>query len=144
MQTTKYQHTPGKKWSLYMMAALFGLAASNFGRYVNGLSYPTLQTMQKFEAVMGWPVSEQVQLIPPYWEWPLQDNGSGQKPGQPVDFRYGIMLSQVLREWGAANPRTVLSSEIRQHPAIPGRAGTKKRDPSPAEFRARSKPLGKK
>lgn len=103
-----------------MMASLFGLTGPVFGRYLNGLSYPTLQSMQKFEAVMGWPVSEQVQLIPPYWEWPNQDH---KEATEPTDLRYGMKLRQVAKEWSEANPRTVRSNEVRQHPAIPSRAG---------------------
>jgi hypothetical protein len=118
----KYQKTPPGKWSQQNIAALFGLSAPNFGRYLNGLSYPTLQSMQKFEVVMGWPVHEQVQLIPPYWEWPIQNNRAGK---EPTDWRYGMKLRQVVQEWAEANPRTVKSGEIRQHPAIPARAGVR-------------------
>lgn len=116
----KYDKTPPGKWSNSMLATLFGLTGPVYGRYLNGLSYPTLQTMQKFEAVMGWPVSEQVQLIPPFWEWPPQDTRTHI---EATDLRYGMKLRQVAREWGDANPRTVLSSDVRLHPAITPRAG---------------------
>lgn len=108
-----------------MLAALFGLSGPALGRYLNALSYPTVQSMQKFEAVMGWPVSEQVQLIPPYWEWPPQDRSASKsvKDIQPLDFRYSMVLRKVLREWAEANPRTELGNDIRQHPSIPARAG---------------------
>lgn len=107
-----------------MLAALFGLSAPAYGRYINALSYPTLQTMQKFEVVMGWPVAEQVQLIPPYWEWPEQDASRNKgRVIEPRDLRYSMVLRKVVREWAAANPRTELSSNIRQHPSIPARAG---------------------
>lgn len=107
-----------------MLAALFGLSGPALGRYLNALSYPTLQSMQKFEAVLGWPVSEQVQLIPPYWEWPTQDRTRNRaKDIQPRDLRYSMVLRKVVREWAAANPRTELGSDIRQHPSIPARAG---------------------
>lgn len=103
-----------------MMAALFGLKGPAYGRYLNGLSYPTLQTMQKFEAVLGWPVAEQVQLIPPFWEWPVQEHKA---ETQPTDLRYGMKLRQIVREWGEANPRTVLGGDVRLHPAISPRSG---------------------
>lgn len=107
-----------------MLAALFGLTGPAFGRYLNALSYPTLQTMQKFEVVLGWPVSEQVQLIPPYWEWPLQDRSRDKgRVVEPRDLRYSMVLRKVVREWAAANPRTGLSGDVRQHPSIPARAG---------------------
>jgi hypothetical protein len=110
-----------------MLAALFGLSGPVLGRYLNALSYPTIQSMQKFEVVLGWPVSEQVQLIPPYWEWPPQEHQLASKTAgrdtRPRDLRYSMMLRKVTREWAAANPRTGLSADIRQHPSIPARAG---------------------
>jgi hypothetical protein len=116
--------TPPGQWSQQMLAALFGLSAPAYGRYINALSYPTLQTMQKFEVVLGWPVAEQVQLIPPYWEWPVQDfTRNKTRDTQPRDLRYSMVLRKVVREWAAANPRTELGNEIRQHASIPARAG---------------------
>jgi transcriptional regulator with XRE-family HTH domain len=109
-----------------MLASLFGLSAPTLARYLNGQSYPTLQSIQKFEIVMGWPAAEQVLLIPPFWEWPIQNDGKGSPRGEATDFRYGMKLRQVIQEWAEANPRTVLGSEIRQHPAIPSRAGSKR------------------
>jgi transcriptional regulator with XRE-family HTH domain len=144
---SKYEKTPMGKWGLSMLAALFGLSAPTLGRYLNGMSYPTLQSIQKFEAVLGWPAAEQVQLIPPYWEWPRQNRASGKKPEEPTDYRYSMKLNQIIQEWAEANPRTVLSTEIRQHPNIPARAGTVKETPRPSllhEFQARNKPLGRR
>lgn len=109
-----------------MLASLFGLAGPVLGRYLNALSYPTIQSMQKFEVVLGWPVSEQVQLIPPYWEWPIQDRSASNNKSrttEPRDLRYSMVLRKVIREWAAANPRTELGNDIRQHPSIPARAG---------------------
>lgn len=126
---SKYEKTPAGKWSINMLSALFGLSGAGVGRYLNSLAYPTLQSMQKFEAVLGWPVSEQVQLIPPYWEWPVQNNSKGgPRRGEPTDLRYGMKLRQVIQEWTEANPRTEVGSRIRQHPAIPPRAGTPGQD----------------
>jgi transcriptional regulator with XRE-family HTH domain len=133
------EKTPPGKWSTNMFGMLFGITGSALARYLHGQSYPTLQTLQKFEAVLGWPVSEQVQLIPPHWDWPIQNGGPGAGRGEPTDYRYGMKLRQVLQEWGDANPRTVLSNEVRQHPAIPSRAGTPR-----GEFKARARPLAKK
>lgn len=108
-----------------MLASLFGLSGQALGRYLNAQSYPTLQTIQKFEIVLGWPAAEQVQLIPPYWEWPLQGGQVGTKRGEPRDLRYSMKLRQVVREWAEANPRPKdqLGNEVRQHPSIPARAG---------------------
>lgn len=95
-----------------------GTSAPNFGRYLNGLSYPTLQMMQKFEVVFGWPVTDQTPLIPYYWEWPLQKDRA---EIQPTDLRYGMKLRQVVDEWTEANPRVGLSVEVRMHPALKAR-----------------------
>lgn len=111
------------EWALTQLAALLGTNAPTIGRYVNGLSYPTLQMMQKFEYVFGWPISEQAELIPPYWDWPPQ---SGRGDVQATDMRYGYKLRKIMKEWGDANPRTVKSGEVRMHPrlkAVQGAAG---------------------
>jgi hypothetical protein len=135
------EKTPAGKWGINMFGMLFGLSGQALARYLNGQSYPTLQTIQKFDVVLGWPAAEQVQLIPPYWEWPIQNGGPGPgSRGEPTDYRYGMKLRQVLQEWGDANPRTVRSNEVRQHPNIPSRAGT----PRTEAFQAARKPLVKK
>jgi hypothetical protein len=133
--------TPAGKWSTNMLSILFGISMPQLSRYLHGQSYPTLQTLQKFEAVLGWPVSEQVQFIPPYWEWPVQNGGTGGGGrGEPTDYRYSMKLRQVIREWADANPRTVLSDEVRLHPNIPSRAGS----PRMESFQAARKPLVKR
>ena len=111
------------EWSTSLLATLFGISKSAMGRYINGQTYPTVQMIQKFEIVLGWPAAEQFELIPPYWTWPTQFNGNGSIQGEPTDMRYGMKLNQILHEWAAANPRTVSSLEVRQHPSIPQRAG---------------------
>lgn len=114
--------TPPGRWGQHQMAALLGTTGPIWGRYLSAQSYPTLQMMQKIETVLGWPVQEQVQLIPKYWEWPTQARGSVPY-GDPVDFRYAIKLSRVVAEWTDANPRTETSKDIRQHPDIKGPRG---------------------
>lgn len=109
--------TPPGRWGQHQLAALLGTSGPAWGRYLSGQSYPTLQMMQKIQIVMGWPVREQVDLIPYYWEWPIQGRG-GLPRGEPTDLRYAMKLRQIVNEWTDANPRTVLSTEIRQHPAI--------------------------
>lgn len=132
------------------LSALFGLQGQVLGRYVNGQSYPTLQTIQKFEAVLGWPASEQVQLIPPFWDWPLQSvSRDGNPLSEPTDLRYSMKLRQVLGEWAAANPRTVRSGAVRQHPSIPSRSGVPlvkraEEEGNLPEFTARTRPLQKR
>lgn len=112
--------TPRNEWALNHLAAILGTHAQPVGRYVNGLSYPQLQMMQKIEIVFGWPVREQVDLIPPYWEWPLQDDRVNV---QPTDLRYGMKLRQVMQEWGEANPRTEKTKDLRMHPKLVSRQG---------------------
>jgi hypothetical protein len=97
------------------LASLLGTNSPSLGRYVNGLSYPTLQMMQKFEYVFGWPIAEQVELIPPYWEWPPQ---IGRAEVQATDMRYGYKLRKIMKEWAEANPRTVKSGDVRMHPSL--------------------------
>lgn len=110
--------TPMPYWGQTHLAYLLGTSNVMVGRYLNGLSYPTLQMMQKFEVVFGWPVTEQVPHIPYYWEWP--DQAFGGRPQQDAtDLRYAMKLEQIIREWTEANPRTQPLQEIRQHPAIP-------------------------
>lgn len=116
------------EWSQSLLATLFGISNAALGRYINGLSYPTVQMIQKFEVVLGWPAAEQFALIPPYWEWPTQFNGTGGVQSDAVDLRYGMKLRQVLNEWAEANPRTVTSLDVRQHPSIPARAGQKPKE----------------
>lgn len=108
-------------WGNTHLGPLLGTTNVMIGRYLNGLSYPTLQMMQKFEVVFGWPLAEQVVLIPYYWEWPAQRIGGigGEGQEDPTDLRFAMKLGQIIREWGEANPRTQRVQEIRQHPAIP-------------------------
>lgn len=103
------------EWALTQLAALLGTNGPSLGRYVNGLSYPTLQMMQKFEYVFGWPIAEQAELIPPYWEWPPQQD---RVDVQATDTRYGYKLRKIMKEWAEANPRTVKSADVRMHPNL--------------------------
>ena len=100
---------PGE-WGLYQIAALLGTEGSNFGRFINGVEYPNLAMMQKFEVVFGWPVVEQVQLIPYLW--------------LGRDMRYAMVLKQHMDEWKIDNPRTVSSHDIRMHPDLVPRHAT--------------------
>lgn len=108
------------QWGNTHLAYLLGTTNVMVGRYLNGLSYPTLQMMQKFEVVFGWPVTEQVEFIPYFWHWPEQrEGGMGGRQQDPTDLRYAMKLEQIIREWTEANPRTLPIQEIRQHPALP-------------------------
>lgn len=110
--------TPKGRWAQAHIATILGLEATSWSKLLSGLIYPArLQTMQKIEIVFGWPVSEQVQLIPPYWEWPVQAS-SGVPNGDPVDMRYAIKLARVVAEWCDANPRTVEPKSLTLHPSL--------------------------
>lgn len=113
------RHAAPGEWAHTHLAQLFGISNVTLGRYLNGLSYPTVQSMQKFEIVLGWPAREQMDLIPPYWTWPDQPVSTSYKPqGNPTDLRYALKLRQVLNEWGQANPRTLGVREVRLHPSL--------------------------
>lgn len=107
--------TPKGRWAQHHIATILGLQPTSWSKLLNGQIYPArLQTMQKIEFVFGWPVSEQVQLIPPYWEWPDQP-ASGKPGGDPVDLRYAIKLARVVQEWSDANPRDVSTKDLTLH-----------------------------
>jgi hypothetical protein len=106
------------QWGNTHLAYLLGTSNVMVGRYQNGLCYPTLQMMQKFEIVFGWPLADQVQYIPYYWHWPEQSR-AGVPQADPTDLRFAMKLGQIIREWTEANPRTLPLDQIRQHPALP-------------------------
>jgi len=117
------RHARPGEWAHTHLAQLFGTSNVALGRYLNGLSYPTVGMMQKFEIVLGWPAREQIDLIPPYWTWPDQPVSSQYKPqGQPTDLRYAMKLRQVLNEWQESNPRTLDLREIRLDPRLQAKA----------------------
>lgn len=133
-------YTPKGRWAQGHVATILGLQETSWSKLLNGLIYPArLQTMQKIEVVFGWPVSEQVQLIPPYWEWPDQAS-TGRPNGEPVDMRYAIKLGRIVAEWCDANPRTVAGKDLTLHPSLqpinktPGpRFVAKQEEPKPEE-----------
>ena len=123
-------YTPPGRWGQHHIATLLGVQPNAWSQILNGLIYPSkLQLLQKIEVVFGWPVSEQVQLIPLYWEWPEQAN-SGKPAAEPVDLRYAIKLARVVHEWTDANPRTVSTKELGLHPSLRASHG---RRPAPSE-----------
>ncbi len=97
---------PGE-WGQHQLAALLGTNQQRYGRVLGGLEYPSLHLMQKFEVIFGWPMMEQVQLIPYLWEKP--------------DLRYAMVLRQHVNDWAQDNPRTVGSQEVRMHPDLKSR-----------------------
>ena len=104
--------TPDGQWGQHHLAALLGTKGPHFGRYLNGVDYPTFAMMQKFEVVFGWPVVEQVQLIPYLWE--------------EKDMRYAMVLHQHIVDWAQENPRTLSLKELRMDPRLESRHNTKK------------------
>ena len=107
------------QWGQTHLANLFGTSNVMIGRYLNGLSYPTVQMMQKFEIVLGWPAREQIDLIPPHWTWPDQPQSVKYRSQEdPTDLRYAMKLQQIFNEWAEANPRTQLLQHIRLHPLL--------------------------
>lgn len=86
----------GTHWSLSMMARLLGVNHNSLSSWVSGEQYPGTKNLKKLEAVLGWPASEQIDLIP------LEGR----------DMRYSMKFRQVLGEWKEANPRTISAGEI--------------------------------
>lgn len=110
--------TPKGRWAQKHIATLLGFQDGAWSKMLSGQLYPArLQMMQRIEIVLGWPVSEQVQLIPMYWEWPVQAS-SGIAAGEPTDLRYSIKLARVVAEWTEANPRTMAPKDITLHPSL--------------------------
>lgn len=120
------QKTPLPYWGHTHLARLLGVSNVMLGRYLNGLSYPSVKMIQKFEVVFGWPGVEQLPLIPYYWTWPDQaqyDKGKLQE--EPTDMRYALKLQQVMLEWCDANPRTLKLQEINLDPRLGDKRGGK-------------------
>lgn len=105
--------TPPGAWGQHQIASLLGTSGPAFGRLINGLDYPTLHMMQKFEVVFEWPVVEQVQLVPYLWH--------------EHDLRYSMVLRQHIDDWAEQHPRTMLSGEVRMHPGLAHRTSTRHR-----------------
>lgn len=91
--------TPPREWNYNMLAVLLGTTGQTFGRYMNGLAYPSVEIMKKFEVLFGWPASQQIDLIPPF--------------GEEMDLRYATVMRSVVNEWAVANPRTVPAAALR-------------------------------
>lgn len=51
-------------WSVLQVADDCGSRHENIDRWLKGQRYPSLKTMQRFQQLWGWPVAEQVVLIP--------------------------------------------------------------------------------
>lgn len=78
---------------------------------MNGVSYPSLQMLQKIDVVFGWDISQQVKII----------------PFQGRDPRYGMVLRTVVNEWlESVGDRDVPVTEIRSIAGHTGRRAPKK------------------
>jgi len=104
--------TPEGQWGQHHLAALLGTNGPHIGRLLNGLEYPNLSMMQKFEVVFGWPVVEQVTLIPYLWD--------------ARDMRYSMVLHQHITDWSQENPRTTSLKEMRMDPRLASRHKVRK------------------
>lgn len=90
--------TPPVVWSNYQLAVVLGIRASTLSRMRNGLLNPNVSQMKKLEAVLGWPASEQIDLLP--------------MSSEDADMRYSMAFNGILNEWMDANPRTVPHDEL--------------------------------
>lgn len=88
------QTAPG--WTNWQLCRIFSVRAQTIGRWRNGLQYPDVSGLKKIEIVMGWPASEQIDLIP---------------LGE-VDLRWSMVFNEVLKEWMIANPREIATDDL--------------------------------
>jgi len=95
------RRVPSPDWTIQDLAKALGMHSVVLGRYVNGVGYPEVQAMKKFEYLFGWPCSEQIDLIP--------FHGEGR---QDMDLRYSMVLRQVIDDWKHNHPRTTPSAEL--------------------------------
>jgi ribosome-binding protein aMBF1 (putative translation factor) len=51
-------------WSYYEAGKLLDINRESIAQYVRGDCYPDLYNMRKIEACLGWPLAEQLELIP--------------------------------------------------------------------------------
>ncbi len=101
----------GTEWNQHQLGRLLGTRGENFGRWINGVSYPSLQMLQKIDTVFGWPIHEQVKII----------------PFEGRDARYGMVLRTIVNEWvESVGPRDLSIDEIRSVAGHPGRRAPKR------------------
>lgn len=88
-----------------------GVQSITIFRYVTGQQYPMLPAIRMIEETFGWPVEEQIRLIP--------DVGN--------DLGYGMILAEVMKEHFADSindpnfpPRTLPAPVRRQRRTAPG------------------------
>jgi transcriptional regulator with XRE-family HTH domain len=86
-------------WSNHQLGMILGIDPSMISRLRNGLHYPNVAQMKKFEAVFGWPASEQIDLLPLMLSDP--------------DMRWSLVFNDILREWIDANPRTTPTDDLK-------------------------------
>jgi len=91
------------EWTTEQIARILGMHNVVLGRFINGVGYPEVQTMKKFEYLFGWPCSEQIDLIP------FLGATTGR---QKKDLRYSMVLRQVIEDWKHNNPRTTPAAEL--------------------------------
>lgn len=89
--------TPEGEWTDSMISVLLGTTARSLYRYLNGERYPEVRMMKRFEHMLHWSASEQVELVPMYG----------------YDLRYSMVLRMVIEDWKVNNPRTLPSSKLR-------------------------------
>lgn len=89
--------TPDGAWTVSQLAMVLGTTARAMYRYLSGERYPEVRMMKRFEALFGWPATEQVQLV----------------PVAGYDLRYSMVLRQVMDDWTHNNPRTQPSGDLR-------------------------------
>lgn len=80
---------PAKVWTNYSLSRILNIRPSDLSRMRNGQQNPNISHLKKLEAVLGWPASEQIDLL----------------PLEGLDPRWSMAFSVILNEWMEANPR---------------------------------------
>jgi predicted transcriptional regulator len=70
------------------VAQLIGLSKTSLQKYLDGICYPDLKNMRRIEQALGWPVTEQIALIPYGKETSIGRSG--------VDHAYGLALESLI------------------------------------------------
>jgi transcriptional regulator with XRE-family HTH domain len=73
-----------RAWSLQQASERMGLSDNSIQRLLTGRQYPTLETMRRIEETLGWPLMDQIALIP--------------RADQPYNHLYAMGLEKALDE----------------------------------------------
>jgi transcriptional regulator with XRE-family HTH domain len=76
--------SPRRAWSQERAGERLGLSDYSIQRLLSGRQYPTLETMRRIEETIGWPLMDQIALIP--------------RADEPYNHLYAMGLEAALDE----------------------------------------------